>query len=190
MKKNRLYLLILIIILVLFLFFLAYNKNNRILNTNKVSTITDEGVTPAEVNQVQYVNQEYGFGFNLPSDWLGYTVATTEWEGYSYDETKGDILTETGPIIHIRDPKYTDAIPRQDIPVMILTLKQWQDLQNDEFHIGAAPVNPTMLGENYQYVFALPARYNFALLPGYEEVDRIIENDPLFVINQKNTENN
>jgi hypothetical protein len=57
---------------------------------------------------------------------------------------------------------------------MVFTLKQWTDLDKDVFHIGAAPVNPSELGRNSKYVFALPARYNYSFLEGYEEVDQIL----------------
>ena len=36
-------------------------------------------------------------------------------------------------------------------------------------------MNPIELGRNSDYVFALPARYNYAFPEGYEEVDDIIE---------------
>jgi hypothetical protein len=35
------------------------------------------------------------------------------------------------------------------------------------------------LGRNNRYVFALPARYNFAFPEGYEEVEKILESKPL-----------
>jgi hypothetical protein len=62
---------------------------------------------------------------------------------------------------------------------MIFTLEQWSSLEKGEFHIGAAPIGPTILGQNNEYVFALPARYNFAFLEGYEEVENILDNNPL-----------
>ena len=84
-----------------------------------------------------------------------------------------------GPQITIRDPRWTSEVPRQDIPIMILTAEQWNQLQNGEFSIGAAPVNPTELGQNSKYVFALPARYNYAFPEGYEEVQNILDASPL-----------
>jgi len=84
-----------------------------------------------------------------------------------------------GPIISIRHPLWTKENPRQDIPVMVFTRKQWDSLLKDDFHIGAAPIGPSELGRNHKYVFALPARYNFANLPGLEEVDQIIKSNPL-----------
>ncbi|QHQ61916.1 hypothetical protein Ana3638_14920 [Anaerocolumna sedimenticola] len=62
---------------------------------------------------------------------------------------------------------------------MVFTLSQWDAMQQDKFHIGAAPINPEELGRNSKYVFALPARYNFAFPAGYEEVENIMVNAPL-----------
>ena len=50
---------------------------------------------------------------------------------------------------------------------------------NATYHIGAAPLDPTELGRNNEYVFALPARYNYDFLLGYEEVAEILEGGPL-----------
>jgi len=78
-----------------------------------------------------------------------------------------------------RHPEWKADNPRQDIPIMIFTLQQWEALQLEKFHIGAAPIGPKELGRNSKYVFALPARYNFAFPTGYEEVEKIIESQPL-----------
>jgi hypothetical protein len=45
--------------------------------------------------------------------------------------------------------------------------------------VSAAPIPPSELGRNSSYVFALPARYNFAFLPGYEAVDKLLQGKPL-----------
>lgn len=58
---------------------------------------------------------------------------------------------------------------------MVFTPAQWNSLQGDEFHIGAAPMNPSELGRSSQYVLALPARYNYAFPTGYEEVEQILK---------------
>lgn len=84
-----------------------------------------------------------------------------------------------GPMIFIRNPLWTQSKPYQDLPVLIFTLQQWDDMQRDKFHIGAAPVNPTMLSFNRNYVFALPARYNYDLPEGWKEVDSIVNNNPI-----------
>ncbi|PFN80616.1 hypothetical protein COJ85_29825 [Bacillus sp. AFS076308] len=126
---------------------------------------------------IVYKNTKYGFSFKLPANWRGYSIITDQWEGIANDN--GSIVDETGPIISIRDPKWTKETPRQDIPIMVFTLNQWNSLKQGVFHVGAAPVDPTELGRNNDYVFALPARYNYAFLPGYEDVEEILANNPL-----------
>lgn len=123
-----------------------------------------------------YTNTQYGFNFYLPDSWKGYTIVSDKWEGLS---TEGQKNVAAGPIIYIRHPKWSSQNPRQDIPIMIFTIAQWNSLQKDEFHIGAAPIGPSKLGGNSKYIFALPARYNFAFLTGYEEVENILKNNPL-----------
>jgi len=128
--------------------------------------------------KVEYKNNQYGFSFSLPQDWRGYSIVTSVWEGYVVGP-QGDTPAEHGPLLSIRNPKWTAQNPYQDIPIMIFTLAQWDLLQHDQFHIGAAPINPSELGRNAQYVFALPARYNFAFPTGYEEVQNILDAHPL-----------
>jgi len=131
---------------------------------------------------VVYENTQYGFKFALPKSWKGYTIVTDKWEGVAAGDSK---VVESGPMISIRHPKWTKENPRQDIPIMVMTAAQWDALQQDKFHIGAAPVGPKELGRNSKYVFALPARYNFAFLTGYEEVDQILNGNPLQPIQPK-----
>ncbi len=88
-------------------------------------------------------------------------------------------MVESGPEIVIRHPQWSAETPRQDIPIMVFTRTQWEALGKETFHIGAAPVGPTELGRNSRYVFALPARYNYEYLFGYEEVESIIDSKPL-----------
>jgi hypothetical protein len=129
-----------------------------------------------------YTNHEYGFKFALPESWKGYTIVTDKWEGSAPGSAEVD---ETGPMIIIRHPDWKAEEPRQDIPILILTLAQWDALQQEKFHIGAAPIGPSELGRNDKYVFALPARYNFEFLKGYEEVEQILESNPLEPIQAK-----
>ena len=129
---------------------------------------------------VIYTNNDFSFSFSLPGSWRGYSIVTDKWEGYSLSSAAdGQKITERGPLISIRHPEWTPQTPRQDMPIMIFTLKQWGDLQQDKFHIGASPIGPSELGRNNKYVFALPARYNFAFPTGFEEVDSIIKSSPL-----------
>ena len=132
--------------------------------------------TYEETNSIVYRNTQYGFSFSLPVSWKGYSIVTGKWEGLALGN--GDTI-ETGPMISIRHPQWSSEKRRQDIPIMIFSLDQWNSLQQEKFHIGAAPVGPKELGRNTRYVFALPARYNFAFLPGYEEVEKILESNPL-----------
>lgn len=125
---------------------------------------------------VEYINNQYGFKFMLPESWKDYSIVDSEWEGNVSDSLQGETITESGAMISIRHPQWTSENPRQDIPVMIFTLNQWGNLEQDKFHIGAAPINPSELGRNSKYVFALPARYNYAFLTGYEEVENILKN--------------
>ncbi len=136
-----------------------------------------------ENNTIVYKNTEYGFNFSLPKSWQGYSILTDTWEGFAVEGSQGD--DQTGPQISIRHPQWTSQNQRQDIPIMIFSLAQWESLQREQFHIGAAPVGPSELGRNTRYVFALPARYNYAFPTGYEEVVNILKSDPLQAIDDK-----
>lgn len=127
-------------------------------------------------NETLYKNSQYGFTFTLPDTWQGYTIVNEKWEGLGIGSEE---IIATGPEISIRHPQWTKDNPRQDIPIMIFTHAQWQDLQQEKFHIGAAPMGPSELGRNDKFVFALPARYNYAFPAGYEEVEKILAGKPL-----------
>ena len=130
-------------------------------------------------NSIVYENTQYGFNFLLPYSWKEYKILTETWEGMGIEGPQSGKIVETGPLITIRHPQWTIQNPRQDIPILIFTLSQWNSLQQEEFHIGAAPVGPSELGRNSSYVFALPARYNYAFPTGYQEVEEILQNKPL-----------
>lgn len=126
-----------------------------------------------------YENAEYGFSFTLPDSWKDYKIVAEKWEGLAVGSAQGETVVETGPLLSIRHPQWTAENPRQDIPIMIFTINQWNSLQQEKFHIGAAPIGPSELGRNSEYVFALPARYNYAFPTGYEEVENILQDKPL-----------
>jgi hypothetical protein len=130
----------------------------------------------SKTGNIVYSNTEYGFDFSLPASWKGYSIVTGGWEGLP---ARGTGPVEKGPQISIRHPLWNKSKPRQDVPIMVFTIPQWQELQRDGIHIGAAPIGPSELGRNSRYVFALPARYNYAFPEGYEEVDRILSGKPL-----------
>jgi hypothetical protein len=127
---------------------------------------------------IVYINSKYNFEFKLPESWKGYTIVNDEWLGNYMNQSQDDDH-EIGPMISIRYPQWTAENPRQDIPIMVFTIDQWNLVQNEKLGVGAAPIPPKELGRNNKYVFALPARYNFSFLLGYEEVEDILENEPL-----------
>lgn len=180
MNKNKI-LVVITFLIIIVVGILYINKKN--IGYLPINTKTETVIQNDNIN-IEYSNTDYGFGVSLPSSWTGYSIITSKWEGYSLTEVsdKGQVITETGPMVSIRHPLWTSAVPRQDIPVMVFTMQQWNDLQAEKFHIGAAPIGPSELGRNTQYVFALPARYNFAFPVGYEEVEKIISNKPLHVL--------
>ena len=172
-----------------FLFVVGCSRNSSPTddNQNKTNTTNSEQQNTVSNNSppssssdpsksIVYKNTQYGFNFELPASWNGYSIITSQWEGNAID---GGGAVETGPMISIRNPKWTEETPRQDIPIMVFSINQWDSLKNEGFHIGAAPVDPTELGRNNAYVFALPARYNFSFLPGYEDVESILAGKPL-----------
>lgn len=128
---------------------------------------------------ITYTNNTYGFTFTLPASWRGYTIVNKEWQGYAVTGPQGQSTVASGPEILIRNPKWTEADPYQDIPIMVFTTTQWQKLQNEDFTVSAAPIPPSELDHNAKYVFALPPRYNYAFPAGYQEVDQIMQTHPL-----------
>lgn len=132
-----------------------------------------------KLGTVTYLNKQYGFSLDLPASWQGYTALREFWQGTTASPKGGEVATEQGPEIILRDPRWSEVAPRQDLPILIFTASQWAALQQDKFHVGAAPIGPTELGRNDSYVFALPARYNYAFPPGYEEVDALVRSSPL-----------
>lgn len=132
--------------------------------------------TPTAATSLTYDNTQYGFTFKLPLSWTGYTIINDTWQGTDVATGK---VTESGPLISIRHPLWTAAAKRQDIPIMVFTLVQWTKVISEKLSVGAAPIPPSELDLNKAYVFALPARYNYAFPTGYQEVDRIIQSKSL-----------
>lgn len=130
-------------------------------------------------DSIKYRNRDYGFTFTLPKSWSGYTIVAEAWEGRSVEGSISVQITETGPKLLIRHPKWTKENPREDIPVMVFNMAQWDKVQQGKISLGAAPIGPAELGRNTTYVFALPARYNYDFLTGYQEVEQILTENPL-----------
>jgi hypothetical protein len=129
---------------------------------------------------VVYKNKAYRFRFYLPKSWKGYTIIEGKWGGGVYEgESCEPARFEEGPMITIRHPLWTKEYERQDIPVMALTRSQWNLILRGDLIVSAAGILPSEMGRNSKYVFALPARYNYADVIGIAEVSEIIGNHPL-----------
>ncbi len=134
-------------------------------------------ITPVFNAPTEYKNTTYGFIFALPESWKGYTVIDDTWTGTNWNVEP--VQKVSGPKISIRHPLWTAETPRQDIPLLVFTPAQWDLIVSEKMGIGAAPIGPSELGRNTSYVFALPARYNFAFPAGFEEVSEILQGKPL-----------
>jgi hypothetical protein len=123
-----------------------------------------------------YTNKRYGFAFSLPNSWKGFSILVSDWSG---SDSRDNVIKEHGPEFTIRNPLWTEAYPRQDIPIMVFTRAQWNEIEKNQIIVSAAPIGPSELGRNKKFVFALPARYNYAFPDGFQEVDKIILRKPL-----------
>lgn len=109
-----------------------------------------------EVSQdIQYINEVYGFKINLPPAWKGFEVYYETWTA---KEVSG-VMATSGPKIVVRHPKWTEDHPYQDISILVLSPLTYDGIVNGDYAVGAAPVPPQRLGANSKYVFALPARW-------------------------------
>lgn len=147
------------------------------LHTNGISPSAPRASTVIATSTVSYTNNQYGFTVSLPDSWQGYAIITSTWKGYSPSADSGP--SAYGSIISIRNPLWTSSTPTQDIPIMIFTLAEWSAVSAGTMAVSAAPFPPSELGQNAQYVFAIPARYNYAFPRGWQEVQTIIQGDPL-----------
>ena len=146
---------------------------------NQTAATTPATATPTSLSlPIKYNNSQYGFTFSLPADWQGYTVFTKQWTGYPLT-TSGIAQTISGSEIYIRNPNWTAQNPYEDIPVMVFTLDEWSQVQQEKISVSAAPFGPSELGHNQQYVFALPPRYDYDYRTGYQEVEKIMQSNPL-----------
>jgi hypothetical protein len=136
-------------------------------------------IAPPGPKPLVYKNTQYEFTFSLPVTWKNYRVLVEKWTGGVSDENQKFVREETGPLIKIRNPRWTESDPYQDIPIMVFTLAQWELADEFALIVSAAPFGPGEIGRNDKYVFALPSRYNYADAEGQEEVTDILQHDPL-----------
>jgi hypothetical protein len=147
---------------------------------NKPVTSTPEqaSTTPLSL-PIKYNNTQYGFIFSLPADWKGYSIYSKQWVGDPLAGSKYTSQTIQGPEIYIRNPNWTEQNQYEDIPVMVLTPDEWKEVQNSTLAVSAAPIDPTELGSNKNYVFVLPPRFDWDFRTGFEEVEKIMQSNPL-----------
>ncbi len=154
---------------------------DKTISTEAISAT--DSTTPTEkgtVDELVYENLTYGFRFKLPLTWKDFSVVDEMWTGVTADREI------SGPEIIIRNPNWTTLKPMQDIPLLIFTHEQWKDILDGKYNVSAAPIPPSLIGENHLYVFALPPRYNFAYPEGFEEVEEIMAQKPLEAFDLKN----
>lgn len=123
-----------------------------------------------------YRNDLHGFCFVLPESWNGYSIVSEQWSGTIL--SSGQAVH--GPQLLIRNPKWTEAAPYQDIPIMIFTPAEWQRVRAATMAVSAAPIGPEKLGQNSQYVFALPPRWiGFTDTLGQDELNAWMQQNRL-----------
>jgi hypothetical protein len=119
-----------------------------------------------------YRNAEYDFCLALPAGWAGFKVLSLRWSGNGKDG-------ESGPKLVVRNPRWTEKKPYQDIPILVFTPEQWRAIENGEFNVSAAPIGPSELGRTEKYVFALPPRFaGFDDAIGVDEVLQLLNQKP------------
>jgi squalene-hopene/tetraprenyl-beta-curcumene cyclase len=124
---------------------------------------------------VVYRNADYGFCFDLPAWWAGYKVIEDKWEA----RPPSGGQEAAGPELRFRSPQWTEADPREDIPILVFTTAQWKLVEKEELLVSAAPVGPSEIARNKRWVFALPPRWNYDDLPGVDEANRLVGGDSL-----------
>jgi hypothetical protein len=127
-------------------------------------------------SSIEYRNTKYGFCFSLPASWKGYSILSDQWEG---DTPPGAQNFIHGPELRIRHPKWTKENPYEDIPIMVFTHAEWKLVTEEKLVVSAAPFGPGEVGSNARYVFALPPRFDYDYLTGYQEVESLIQHKSL-----------
>lgn len=192
MKNNKIvYIVILVVIIVGVVSYMLYNANR--VAAPLVQTPAPVTETPASGNEspnqnpdqnqndttdaaIVYKNSQYGFNYDLPADWKGYSIVQTTWQG---NAIKTNTAKQSGPKLLIRNPKWTAKLPYEDIPVLVFTIKQWGSYEAEDFAVSAAPIAASEVDRNNKYVFAMPPRWDFDYSQGYTEAQNIVNSKPL-----------
>ena len=123
---------------------------------------------------VIYHNAEYDFTFFLPASWRGYSVLMQQWDGERYvaavDRSE---VTDYGPVIVLRNPRWKAGDPYQDIPIRVFTRSQWEGAEGPP-SIDAGGVE-FEIAHNAKYVFAINSRFDWdESFKGREEAGTIV----------------
>ena len=176
MNKNKILLVVIITILifVLIAYLKFFDKTALVENSNSLNS------------SITYTNFNYGFDFSLPVNWKGYSIINDLW--------KGNMLTNAsstnGPKLLIRNPKWTDSNPYEDLPILVFTISQWNKYLAEDFSISAAPIKASELARNNKYVFALPPRWDFDYSLDFKEAQDIFASKPIHTFDIVPTKSN
>ena len=129
---------------------------------------TPEAAQPCAAQNRIYTSHAYRFRLRLPAGWKNCSVLN-----------QSEHSENVSAMLLIRDVRWSTEVPREDIPIMIFTHRQWKLVQTGKVNVSAAPFPPEELSHNRQWVFALPARYNYDLLEGHEDVERAMSTHSL-----------
>jgi hypothetical protein len=112
---------------------------------------------------LRYCNAQYGLTFFLPASWRGYSALTQQWDNQMYlPATDKTIVVGHGTMITLRHPRWTPSKPYQDIPILVFTRAQWDDLHHGK--PWPSILTGGMMDElwhNDQHVFGMSSRYNW-----------------------------
>lgn len=129
---------------------------------------------PLSARPIKYYSAEYDFHFELPASWKGYTLHKDKWTSWDYNEhLDKEVVVGHGPIIILRHPAWTKEKPRQDIPILVFTRREWK-LRIDEGAFAGGFAEE--ISHNSQYVFAIHNRFNWSDdIVGWEEARKIVD---------------
>lgn len=143
----------------------------------------DRAPSSSDSDSIVYTNKQYGFQFSLPESWKGYSIVKSHWEGNTMDKNASKKTSEI--LFNPFDSR--SSMDRANAKAGYTHYGIYDQSvglsSTGRIFIGAAAIQPSELGQNDRYVFAIPSRYNFAYPPGYEEVDKILQSGPLKAFN-------
>lgn len=166
MNLNK-FLKIIIVILGLFIVVFSGYSIYSIVNKAKIENPNQQ------TDLTVYQNKEYGFKLDLPSSWKNYSVIVDFWEGRFLD---GSEKQTQGSKIIIKNSQSTEAQCWQDLIVLIFNKQEWDMIEQENLSVSAAPIGPQKIGENQNYIFALPPRWvGFTDCLGQDEAQEIMK---------------